>query len=39
MVDGRIEALDAPDVLKRHFEVSSMDDLFYPLCRRAKRSE
>ena len=39
MVDGRIEALDAPDVLKRHFEVSSMDDLFYTLCRRAKRSE
>ncbi|MBI1769769.1 MAG: ABC transporter ATP-binding protein [Bacteroidetes bacterium] len=39
MVDGRIEALDSPSGLKKRFNVSSMDEVFYQLARKAKRSD
>lgn len=39
MVDGKIEALDSPVNLKKQFEVSSMDEVFYRLARGAKRSD
>lgn len=38
MVDGRIEALDAPKKLKEKFNVSSMDEVFYLLARGAKKA-
>ena len=38
MVDGRMEALDSPGNLKHQFATDSMDDVFYQLARRAKRS-
>ncbi len=38
MVDGRIEALDTPDNLKRQFDTDNMYDVFYALARRAQRS-
>ena len=38
MVDGKIEALDTPAELKRHFGVSTMYDVFLYLARTAKRS-
>lgn len=38
MVDGKIEALDSPQKLKAQFEVKTMDDVFYQLARKAKRS-
>jgi ABC-2 type transport system ATP-binding protein len=38
MVDGKIEALDTPQNLKRQFAVNSIDDVFYQLARRAQRS-
>ena len=38
MVDGKIEALDTPDNLKRDFNVSTMYDVFLALARKAKRS-
>lgn len=38
MVDGKIEALDSPYNLKKQFNVSSMDDVFYKLARGAQRS-
>ncbi len=38
MVDGRVEALDSPANLKQQFNTDSMDDVFYQLARRAKRS-
>lgn len=37
MVDGRIEALDTPENLKRSFGVGSMYDVFLALARKAKR--
>ena len=37
MVDGKIEALDTPGMLKKKFEVSSMDEVFYQLARGARR--
>ena len=37
MVDGKIEALDAPSALKRDFNTDSMDDVFYQLARKATR--
>jgi ABC-2 type transport system ATP-binding protein len=37
MVDGRIEALDTPSNLKKQFQATSMDDVFYQLARGAKR--
>ena len=39
MVDGKIEALDAPAELKREFGAESMDEVFRILARGAKRSE
>jgi ABC-2 type transport system ATP-binding protein len=39
MVDGRIEALDTPGNLKSSFGLSSMDEVFYLLAGRAKRTE
>lgn len=39
MVDGKIEALDSPVNLKKQFNVSSMDEVFYQLARGAKRSD
>lgn len=39
MVDGRIEALDSPRNLKHQFSVSSMDDVFYKLARKAVKGE
>ncbi|HEY3402336.1 MAG TPA: ABC transporter ATP-binding protein [Ohtaekwangia sp.] len=38
MVDGRVEALDSPTNLKKEFNTHSMDEVFYQLARRAKRS-
>jgi ABC-2 type transport system ATP-binding protein len=39
MVDGKIEALDTPENLRKKFNVSSMDEVFYELARGAKRKE
>ena len=38
MVDGRIEALDTPDGLKRQFHAENMDDVFQQLARKAVRT-
>ncbi|MGP8216630.1 MAG: ABC transporter ATP-binding protein [Bacteroidia bacterium] len=38
MVDGRIEALDTPDLLKKNFGVENITEVFYQLARKAKRS-
>ena len=38
MVDGRIEALDAPRRLKEKFSATSMDEVFYILARGAKKA-
>ncbi len=37
MVDGGIEALDSPARMKHHYNVSSMDDVFQMIARKAKR--
>ncbi|RYU91910.1 ABC transporter ATP-binding protein [Mucilaginibacter terrigena] len=39
MVDGRIQALDSPANLKKQFNASSMDEVFFELARGAKRGE
>ena len=39
MVDGKIEALDSPENLKRKFNGNSMYDVFYALARTAKRGD
>ncbi|MBP7185108.1 MAG: ABC transporter ATP-binding protein [Saprospiraceae bacterium] len=39
MVDGKIEAMDTPFNLKNQFKTNSMDDVFYQLARKAKRSD
>lgn len=39
MVDGRIEALDTPQVLKQQFKAPSMEGVFIQLARRATRSD
>lgn len=39
MVDGKVEALDSPTQLKRNFNASSMDEVFYQLARGAKRGD
>lgn len=39
MVDGVIKALDTPSILKKQYNTTSMDDVFYELARGAKRSE
>jgi len=33
MVDGKIEALDTPDKLKKQFDADNMDEVFYKLAR------
>ena len=38
MVDGRIDALDTPEQLKKTFDARSMDEVFLKLARKAKRS-
>ena len=39
MVDGKVEAMDTPSRLKSQFNTHSMDEVFYQLARKAKRSE
>ena len=39
MVDGKIEALDSPARLKEQFSVETVEDVFFQLARRAKRSD
>ena len=39
MVDGRIEAMDAPAQLKKTYGAFSMDEVFLQLARKAKRTE
>ena len=39
MVDGKIEALDTPAILKQNFEAKSMDEVFLKLARKASRSD
>lgn len=39
MVDGRIDALDTPEQLKKTFNASSMDEVFLKLASKAKRIE
>lgn len=39
MVDGKVEALDSPANLKKKYDVSSMDEVFYQLARGAKRGD
>ena len=38
MVDGKVEAMDTPTNLKSQFNTHSMDEVFYQLARKAKRS-
>lgn len=38
MVDGRLAALDTPEILKRDYQANSMDEVFSQLARKAKRS-
>jgi len=38
MVDGKIEALDSPAGLRQKYEAASIDEVFYKLARKAKRS-
>ena len=37
MVDGRIDALDSPAALRKHFSADSMDEVFRQLARKAER--
>ncbi|MGB0524522.1 MAG: ABC transporter ATP-binding protein [Flammeovirgaceae bacterium] len=37
MVDGYIKALDSPANLKMHYQVATMDEVFYELARSAQR--
>lgn len=39
MVDGKIEALDTPGELKKRFNATSMDEVFYQLARGAQRGD
>jgi ABC-2 type transport system ATP-binding protein len=38
MVDGKIEALDSPTALRQTYEAKTMEEVFYKLARKAKRS-
>lgn len=38
MVDGRIEALDTPSVLKETYRAATMNDVFLQLARKARRN-
>ncbi len=39
MVDGKIEAMNAPDLLKKEFQVQTMEDVFIKLARKSSRQE
>jgi ABC-2 type transport system ATP-binding protein len=39
MVDGQIEAMDAPDELKRKYNAKDMGEVFLQLARKAKRAD
>lgn len=39
MVDGRIEALDSPDGLKKRYNAPNMEEVFLQLARKAKRKD
>lgn len=39
MVDGRIEMLDTPKNMRKHFGVESMEDVFTLIARKAQRSD
>ena len=39
MVDGNIEALDTPALMKKQFGAASMAEVFYALARKAKRND
>lgn len=39
MVDGKIEAIDTPALLKKEYRAASMDEVFYALARKATRNE
>jgi ABC-2 type transport system ATP-binding protein len=39
MVDGRIDALDSPKNLKQYYTAQTMDEVFYFLARKAKRTD
>ncbi len=39
MVDGRIDALDAPAALRREFKADTMDEVFRQLARKARRGD
>lgn len=39
MVDGRIDALDTPSALKKTYDATGMDEVFYSLARKAQRGE
>lgn len=39
MVDGKLEALGSPALLKQIYHAASMDEVFYQLARGAKRAE
>lgn len=39
MVDGRIDALNTPSALKKEYAVTSMDEVFLKLARKAQRGE
>ena len=38
MVDGKVEALDSPALLKKNYEAASMDEVFLKLARKAVRT-
>lgn len=39
MVDGKIEALDSPAGLRQTYSAANMDEVFYKLAKKAKRSD
>ncbi len=38
MVDGRVAAIDSPSALKKRYNATSMDEVFYELARNAQRT-
>ena len=39
MVDGRIEALDSPAELKKKYQAANMEEVFFQIARKAKRTD
>lgn len=39
MVDGKIEALDSPENLRKNYQAQSIDEVFQQLARKAERSD